>query len=227
MTITLTPLCDSAVAPASFLLSIDSANILLDCGVYDHPPTADPSSSTATQSSEQHAALSAYLLRLKELAPTLDLVLLSHPLLSSVGLLPWLRARCGLRCPVYATLPTREMGRYAVQEWVEAKTLEERNRARDVRQAGAGGAGGAAGPSWAKKGKMIATELAGEDEEMEEKAVVVGEGSEDVWSEVWQLRMSEVRDAFLGVNAVRWTQPVHLTGKPLSLSIIQLSYIGC
>jgi len=207
MTITLTPLCEPSVAPASFLLSVDSANILLDCGIYDHNPT-DPTTS---------AALSAYLTQLAALAPTLDLVLLSHPLLGSVGLLPWLKAKCGLRCPVYATLPTREMGRYAVQDFVEAKTAEERNRAREPRKATA-----QAAPGWAKKGKMIASDemdgVQGDEENEERKEVgVVGEEAEDeggdVWSQVWQLRMSEVRDAFLAVNAVRWTQPVHLQGK--------------
>lgn len=212
MTITLTPLCDPSVAPASFLLSVDNANILLDCGIYDHNPSP---SSSPTSTADTSAALQAYLVKLAALAPSLDLVLLSHPLLSSVGLLPWLKARCGLRCPVYATLPTREMGRYAVQEFVEAKTAEERNRAREVAKAREAEPVGRA-----KKGKMIAKdEMDGIEEEQQEgkEVVVQGQGEkeeeEDVWSQVWQLRMSEVRDAFLQVNAVRWTQPVHLQGK--------------
>lgn len=208
MTITLTPLCDPSVAPASFLLSVDNANILLDCGIYDHTP------SSSTNSPHTSAALTAYLVKLAALAPTLDLVLLSHPVLSSVGLLPWLKARCGLRCPVYATLPTREMGRYAVQDFVEAKTAEERNRAREV---GKGKDAKRTAPGWAKKGKMIAKdEMQGVEEGEVAVAVAVGgdeEGDGDVWSQVWQLRMSQVRDAFLQVNAVRWTQPVHLQGK--------------
>jgi cleavage and polyadenylation specificity factor subunit 2 len=108
-----------------------------------------------------------------------------------------------------------------VQEFVEAKTSEERNKAREIKKAGQA-------PSWAKKGKMIAKdEMEGvEDEERKEVATTDGteeEGEEDVWSGVWQLRMSEVRDAFLSVNAVRWTQPVHLQGEQLPFILFELS----
>lgn len=228
MTITLTRLSDQSVAPACFVLSVDSARILLDCGLYDHPPSSPPSTSSSTPNTPTNttqasaADVTAYLDKLAALAPTLDLVLLTHPLLSSVGLLPWLKARCGLRCPVYATLPTREMGRYAVQEWVEQRSAEERNAARSATR-GAKASGGlrkeGEGARWAKKGKMIAQDSAAEAMDVEENtggevvAQAEDEGErEDVWARVWQLRMSEVRDAFLSVTAVRYTQPVHLQG---------------
>lgn len=45
------------------------------------------------------------------LAPTLSLVLLSHSPLNYLSLYPYARAHWGLKCPVYATQPTVEMGR--------------------------------------------------------------------------------------------------------------------
>mgnify|MGYP001579523618 FL=1 len=198
--ITLTPLSGPFPSPPSYLLTVDGANILLDCGAYDHSPEFPSSSSSASSTA-------AYLQKLKDLAPTLNLVLLTHPLLGSLGLLPWLKARCELRCPVYATLPTREMGRWAVEEWVEARSGEERNGANEVvKDAGAKKRKG--------KGKEVVSEVA--VTEVEED---VDEGK-DPWDVVWKVSKKEIRDAFLAVNAVRWTQPVHLSGSssPLLLS---------
>ena len=45
------------------------------------------------------------------LAPSIDLVLLSHSSSAYLSLYPYARARWGLQCPVYATQPTVEMGR--------------------------------------------------------------------------------------------------------------------
>jgi cleavage and polyadenylation specificity factor subunit 2 len=95
-------------SPLSYLLSFDSSLILLDCGCHSSSP---PSPS--------------YLSSLRSIAPQVDFLLLSHPTLLSVGLYPWLRVKAGLRCPVYATLPTKEMGRLACEEWVEERGEEE------------------------------------------------------------------------------------------------------
>ena len=64
------------------------------------------------------------------------------------------------------------------------------------------------------KGKEVVSEVA--VTEVEED---VDEGK-DPWDVVWKVSKKEIRDAFLAVNAVRWTQPVHLSGSssPLLLS---------
>lgn len=189
---TITALSGPFPAPTSYLLTIDGSKILLDCGTWDSGPTSPAS----------RAATAAYLARLKELAPSLNLVLLTHPLLSSLGLLPWLKARCGLRCPVYATLPTREMGRWAVEEWVEGRSAEERNQARDEKKDDK--------PDKKGKGKaraLPATAAMEVDDPLDDD----GE-AKDPYDAVWKLSTAEIRDAFLSVSAVRWTQPVHLSG---------------
>ncbi|ORY76891.1 beta-lactamase-like protein [Leucosporidium creatinivorum] len=211
MSITLTPLAPPGHPPC-YLLTVDSAKILLDCGTFDHSPASLPSSSSSSSTSsspaETAAAISQYLTLLKSLAPTLNLVLLTHPLLTSLGLLPWLKAKCGLRCPVYATLPTREMGRWAVEEWVMARSEEERNEAWEVSTQGKEVEGKK------RKGRKREEVVKQEEMEVEVKDDVVQDGEEekDPWDTVWKVTTKEIRDAFLTVNAVRWTQPVHLSG---------------
>lgn len=208
--ITFTPLSES-----SYLLCVDSARVLLDCGTYDRSPEF-PSSSTSTLSS---AASIEYLRRLAELAPTLSLVVLTHPLLSSVGLLPWLKTKCGLRCPVYATLPTREMGRWAVEEWVEARSMEEKNTARDVVNTEES-TGGASNKKRSKgKGKEVLLAEPKVEEGDDDKMDIVREEEGDPWKAVWQLTKKEIRETFVSVNAVRWTQPIHLSGASHSCPI--------
>jgi len=233
MSISLTPLAGPFPCPPAYLLTVDNAQILLDCGVYDRSPEPNlPSSSTSSSRpppQPTNEQVTAYLNQLRQLAPHLSLVLLSHPLLTSLGLLPWLRARCGLRCPVYATLPTREMGRYSVEEWVEARSAAERNEARQTDKAKKNDAGKH------KKGKGKEKDItvqAGNDvlnmkeEEIEpldsmaidsDPTKAVADGDRDPWDQVWKLTGQEIREAFLAINAVRWTQPVHLSGQLLSI----------
>ncbi|KAL8287338.1 hypothetical protein RQP46_003790 [Phenoliferia psychrophenolica] len=47
----------------------------------------------------------------------------------------------------------------------------------------------------------------GGGEEDEEEEVI-----KDPWDQVWKISTTEIRDAFLSISAVRWTQPVHLSG---------------
>lgn len=250
MSITLTPLSTFPLPP-TYLLTVDTAQILLDCGAFDKssestlPASLSPASSSslaatdaATPTTEQ---VTAYLAKLRDLAPSLNLVLLSHPLLTSLGLLPWLKARCGLRCPVYATLPTREMGRYAVEEWAEARSAAEKNEAREVVVAAAA-AGAAAKDKDGKKstkgkGKEKQLELLPNEEddvEMKQEGEETKEGEEnaeskedeaskDPWDQAWKLTIQEIRDAFLAINAVRWTQPIHLSGSFPFLSLLPLA----
>ncbi|GAA6017157.1 hypothetical protein JCM10207_002555 [Rhodosporidiobolus poonsookiae] len=237
MSITLTPLSVLPLPP-TYLLTVDNAHILLDCGALDRASEATLPSSSSDASTSSPAPtteqVTAYLARLRALAPTLSLVLLSHPLLSSLGLLPFLRARCGLRCPVYATLPTREMGRYAVEEWADARSAAEANepRIREKREREGGkaaqgqgqGEGKAGGKRRKGKGKDVTGGEEGAEVKMEgiegeadgekkDEDDLADEGEEkDPWDPAWKLTTQEIRDAFLAINAVRWTQPIHLTG---------------
>ncbi|GAA5964649.1 hypothetical protein JCM3765_007657 [Sporobolomyces pararoseus] len=231
MSISLTPLSGPFPCPPAYLLTVDNAQILLDCGVYDRSPepnlpstsTSEPPTPAAEPTNEQ---ITAYLSQLRQLAPQLSLVLLSHPLLTSLGLLPWLRARCGLRCPVYATLPTREMGRYAVEEWVEARSAAERNEARQTDKAKKNDAGKHQHKKSKGKDRELVVRAEGDDLRMKEQEIEplnpesleedtaqkAAEGIRDPWDQVWKLKPQEIREAFLAINAVRWTQPVHLSG---------------
>lgn len=233
MSISITPLSTSPLPP-TYLLTVDGAHVLLDCGAYDKGVDTTLAQGApdelATPTAEQVAA---YLAALRDLAPSLNLVLLSHPLLTSLGLLPYLRARCGLRCPVYATLPTREMGRYAVEEWVEARSVAERNDARVeqklAHQLKEQQVKDAAADKKRRKGKAKVQDVevgvgedlvAAKEEETDGAALVKGEdgdvaptaSSTDPWDQAWKLTTQEIRDAFLAINAVRWTQPIHLSG---------------
>ncbi|ODN95264.1 cleavage and polyadenylation specificity factor subunit 2 [Cryptococcus wingfieldii CBS 7118] len=114
--ITLTPLSASAnesssSEPISYLLQLDDARILLDMGQRDYRASAQQTSWE-------------YEEKVRELAPTLSLVLLSHSPANYLSLYPYARARWGLTCPVYATQPTVEMGRVVEGEEVSRKPLK-------------------------------------------------------------------------------------------------------
>ncbi|KAN0064763.1 hypothetical protein ACQY0O_001820 [Thecaphora frezii] len=56
---------------------------------------------------------------LATLAPTIDLVLLSHSSLAHLGLYAYAYAHLGLRCLAYATMPVQSMGKLTVLEAIE------------------------------------------------------------------------------------------------------------
>ncbi|KAL6765646.1 beta-lactamase-like protein [Haematococcus lacustris] len=84
------------------LLEFDGCKILLDCG-WDESFSLE---------AVQH---------LRDIAPQVDAVLLSHQDLQHVGALPYLIAHCGLSAPILGTLPVQRMGSLALQELVSAK----------------------------------------------------------------------------------------------------------
>lgn len=87
-----TPLCGVYNEnPLSYLVSIDSFNILIDCGWNDH---FDPS----------------LLQPLSRVASTIDAVLLSHPDTLHLGALPYAIKHLGLSAPVYSTEPVYRLG---------------------------------------------------------------------------------------------------------------------
>eukprot|EP00658_Telonema_sp_P-2_P059075 TRINITY_DN4776_c0_g1_i1.p1 TRINITY_DN4776_c0_g1~~TRINITY_DN4776_c0_g1_i1.p1 ORF type:complete len:493 (+),score=108.85 TRINITY_DN4776_c0_g1_i1:105-1583(+) len=103
--VTLTPVlgCQEH-EPLCYLLRVDECNILLDCG-------SDP---CFTQE---------LLEPLKQIAPKLDAILISHPDPMHLGALPYLVGKVGLPewCKVYATIPVCKLGQMvmydAYQSW--------------------------------------------------------------------------------------------------------------
>jgi cleavage and polyadenylation specificity factor subunit 2 len=88
------------------------------------------------------------------------------------------------------------MGRYAVEEWVEARSSQERNEFRQTETN--------------KKNDVTGKKVNKEEESKPTPPTKTPH--DDVWSKVWKLKRQEIREAFLAINAVRWTQPVHLSG---------------
>ncbi|XP_015781922.1 cleavage and polyadenylation specificity factor subunit 2 [Tetranychus urticae] len=78
--------------PPSYLLTIDSFTFLLDCGL---DPNIDNEPSNIYNKSS---------------IKNVDAVLLSHPDTLHLGALPYLVGKCGLDCPIYATVPIFKMG---------------------------------------------------------------------------------------------------------------------
>ena len=115
--ITLTPLAggarDLGSSPLAYLLQVDDVRILLDCGSPDW----------SLEDSDQH--WDAYCNALQAVAPTIDLVLLSHGDLPHAGLFPFAHAHWKLSAPVYTTLPVQAMARIAVVEEAEDMRAEE------------------------------------------------------------------------------------------------------
>lgn len=196
--------------PASaFLLELDGARILLDCGTRDRP--AEDLDGTADRV-EAEARQRTYLDELVKLGPTLDLVVLTHPLLDRLGALPFLKARGGLRCPVYATLPVKEMGRWAVHEWCQQRRLEE--------DAGspADGEGGRTDqgdlpdkPRASKKRKLQDVQMQRPEDPATTMRDAAGRSAED-GDALWKVSFDEVQAAFDSIIGIRYSQPVHLSG---------------
>uniref|UniRef100_A0A2S2PSX3 Cleavage and polyadenylation specificity factor subunit 2 n=1 Tax=Schizaphis graminum TaxID=13262 RepID=A0A2S2PSX3_SCHGA len=78
-------------SPPCYLLQIDEFKFLLDCGW------------------DEHFSMGV-INRLKRYIHQIDAVLLSHPDRFHLGILPYLVGKCGLNCPVYATIPVYQMG---------------------------------------------------------------------------------------------------------------------
>ncbi|CAD6912199.1 unnamed protein product [Tilletia laevis] len=80
---------------------------------------------------------------LERIAPTVDLLLLSHSTLPHLGLYAYARARLGLRCPVFATMPVQAMGKLTVLECTEALRAELDVEAENKRRVAAAAAAAA------------------------------------------------------------------------------------
>ncbi|KAJ8507662.1 hypothetical protein ONZ45_g9987 [Pleurotus djamor] len=122
--ITFTPLSGAArassVTPLCYLLQIDDVRILLDCGSPDWCP--EPNESTL---SPGEYPWESYCNSLREICPTIDLVLISHGDLAHSGLYPYAYSRWNLTAPAYTTLPVQAMAKIAASEDVEGIRDEE------------------------------------------------------------------------------------------------------
>ena len=102
-----TPLCGARnEQPLCYLLEIDEACILLDCG-WDE--TFDP----------------RLVQQLRKLAPRIDAILLTHGDVSHLGALPFLMTQPGVKAKIYATLPVVKMGHLTVYDAVSSRANRE------------------------------------------------------------------------------------------------------
>ncbi|KAJ2523538.1 hypothetical protein GGI11_001446 [Coemansia sp. RSA 2049] len=89
-----------------YLLEVDNAKILLDCGSYENYSEAS-------------------LEQLQRVARQVDAVLLSHPDMAHLGAYPLAFSRYGLTCPAYATQAVHMMGRMCVRDTVMSLKARE------------------------------------------------------------------------------------------------------
>ncbi|KAF9200337.1 cleavage and polyadenylation specificity factor subunit 2 [Haplosporangium sp. Z 27] len=89
-----------------YLLEIDEAKILLDCGWNDAFDVED-------------------LKQLKRIAKDVDACLLSHSTLHHLGALAYAKSYMGLRAQTYATLPVIDMGRLSLYDIWQSKRATE------------------------------------------------------------------------------------------------------
>ncbi|KAJ3538582.1 hypothetical protein NM688_g6496 [Phlebia brevispora] len=205
--ITFTPLSGAArssrTTPLSYLLQVDDVRILLDCGSPDWCPEEEATSSEVKEEDleEKKYHWEQYCEALRQHAPTIDLVLLSHGDLAHSGLYPYAYSRWGLTAPAYTTLPVQAMARIAATEDVEGIRDEE-----DLSEESADDSEGS------------------EDQQMEDET---GEREKSATpkpkpraSGKYVATVQEVHDAFDSVNVLRYSQPCHLQGKCQGLTII-------
>ncbi|CAA7260032.1 unnamed protein product [Cyclocybe aegerita] len=195
--ITFTPLSGAARAskttPLCYLLQIDDVRILIDCGSPDWNP--EPSPFEPSEETQEQAPWTEYCDAVQKVAPTVDLILLSHGDLAHCGLYPWAHARWGLKAPAYTTLPVQAMGRIAVTEDVEGIRDEE-----DI------------GDEPTEKPDGNDTQ---EQVEVSRETPPPGKNPKGKCIPT----VIEVQDAFDSMNTLRYSQPTHLQGKCQGLTI--------
>ncbi|KAK0191164.1 beta-lactamase-like protein [Armillaria mellea] len=184
--------CSQRTTPLAYLLQVDDVRILLDCGSPDWVP--EPSTS-ATKEEDIEYSWEPYCKALRECAPTVDLVLLSHGDLAHSGLYPYAYSRWDLKAPAYTTLPVQAMGRIAATEDVDGLRDEQ-----DIGDEGQS-------PS-------------NDEEDMDTVQELKTPPPEDIKQNGKYISTSrEVHDAFDSVNTLRYSQPTHLQGKCQGLTI--------
>ncbi|TFK22351.1 hypothetical protein FA15DRAFT_671650 [Coprinopsis marcescibilis] len=202
--ITFTPLagaaCSSSTTPLAYVLQVDDVRILLDCGSPDWVQEPSPFNEDAMTEDPQPQSppWQEYCESLKKIAPTIDLVLLSHGDLAHCGLFPWAYSRWGLKAPVYTTLPVQAMGRIAVMEDVEGVRAEFEVELDE---------------SLEPESETTIEPTDVEDQPQEKPLPTTGANG------VCVATLIEVQDAFSSINTLRYSQPIHLQGKCQGLTI--------
>ncbi|XP_029164296.1 probable cleavage and polyadenylation specificity factor subunit 2 [Nylanderia fulva] len=89
-------------SPPCYILQVDELRILLDCG-WDENFDQD------------------FIRELKRHVNQIDAVLLSYPDPLHLGALPYLVGKCGLNCPIYATIPVYKMGQMFMYDMYQSR----------------------------------------------------------------------------------------------------------
>ncbi|XP_070157318.1 probable cleavage and polyadenylation specificity factor subunit 2 [Polyergus mexicanus] len=89
-------------SPPCYILQVDELRILLDCG-WDESFDQD------------------FIKELKRHVNQIDAVLLSYPDPLHLGALPYLVGKCGLNCPIYATIPVYKMGQMFMYDMYQSR----------------------------------------------------------------------------------------------------------
>ncbi|XP_033106073.1 cleavage and polyadenylation specificity factor subunit 2-like [Anneissia japonica] len=89
-------------SPLCYMLQVDEFRFLLDCGWDEH------FSSQHMQNVQKHIG-------------QIDAVLLTYPDNNHLGLLPYLVGKCGLACPIYATIPVYKMGQMFMYDLYQSR----------------------------------------------------------------------------------------------------------
>jgi cleavage and polyadenylation specificity factor subunit 2 len=133
------------------------------------------------------------------LAPTIDLVLLSHGDLQHSGLYAYAHAKWGLKCPAYTSLPVQAMARIAVTEDVEG--VRDEQEVEDYEN-------GDEDPS-------TNSDRRNSDDGMAEDHKPGLKRSR----RRYLATAYEIHEAFDSINVLRYQQPCHLPGKVLGIVI--------
>ncbi|KAI5746357.1 hypothetical protein M8J77_002710 [Diaphorina citri] len=89
-------------SPPCYLLQVDEFKILLDCG-WDEMFSMD------------------FVKELKRHVHHIDAVLLSYPDVAHLGALPYMVGKCGLSCPIFATIPVYKMGQMFMYDLFQSR----------------------------------------------------------------------------------------------------------
>lgn len=134
---------------------------------------------------------------LRRVAPSIDLVLLSHGDLAHIGLYPYAHARWRLHAPVYASLPVQNLGRITLTE--ESESIRATQQVDDDDE-----------PEPATTTTGDETDgVKPEAEELKRRPLVA--------------TPAEIITAFDSITALRYSQPAHLAGKCQGLTITAYS----
>ncbi|KAF8261769.1 beta-lactamase-like protein [Lactarius quietus] len=207
--LTFTPLSGAAkssrTSPLAYLLQVDDITILLDCGSPDWCPEPASLKTELADEADDSYSWKQYCDKLREVAPSIDLVLLSHGDLAHTGLYPYAHSRWGLKAPAYSTLPVQAMARIAATEEAEGIRDEEDVGSADEQE----------------KPVIVANSEPPEDSNVspespsEQSPYPQSNSSKGKYVATPQ----EVHDSFNAVNTLRYSQPAHLSGRCQGLTI--------